>query len=130
MKNLSELKSSLMMCGTSVLAASALFVSACASVPVPTEQMADSRAAITEATTAGSSEYAPVQLSTAMEKMRRAEQAMTEEQYAQARSFAEQAQVDAQLALATTRADKAKKAADVLRADDSALREEMNRQTK
>ncbi|NDU91452.1 MAG: DUF4398 domain-containing protein [Ferrovum sp.] len=119
-----------MMRGIGVMAASALFITACASVPAPTEQMTLSRAAVTEATNAGSSEYAPAQLKTAMDKMGAAEQAMSEKKYVQARNLAEQAQVDAQLALATARAAKEKKAADALHEDDRALREEMNRNAK
>ncbi len=112
------------------MAACTLFVAGCASIPAPTEQMTISRAAVTEASTAGSNEYAPSQLKTAMEKMGGAEQAMSEKNYEQARSLAEQAQVDAQLALATTRAAKAKKSADALHEDAHVLREEMNRNAK
>jgi hypothetical protein len=130
MKNIMWLKSISVMQGAGLMAACALFVASCASIPAPTEQMASSRAAVAEATNAGSSEYAPAQLKAALEKMGGAEQAMSEKNYEQARSLAEQAQVDAQLALATARAAKARKAAAALHEDDRVLREEMNRNAK
>jgi PBP1b-binding outer membrane lipoprotein LpoB len=130
MKNILRIKSASAVQVAGLVAAGALFVASCASIPAPTEQMTSSRAAVAEATNAGSGEYAPRQLKTALEKMGGAEQAMTDKNYEQARSLAEQAQVDAQLALATTRAAKAKKAADALHEDDHVLREEMNRNAK
>ncbi len=130
MKNILRFKSVSVMQGVGFATVSALFMASCASVPAPTEQMTISRAAVTEATNAGSSEFAPTQLKTAMEKMGGAEQAMSEKNYVQARTLAEQAQVDAQLALATARAARAKKAADALHEDDRVLREEMNRKAK
>ena len=130
MKNILRIKSASAVQVAGLVAVSALFVVSCASIPAPTEQMTSSKAAVAEATNAGSNEYAPRQLKSALEEMGGAEQAMTEKKYEQARSLAEQAQVDAQLALATTRAAKAKKAADALHEDDHVLREEMNRNAK
>lgn len=130
MKNILRIKSASAVQVAGLVAAGTLFVAGCVSIPAPTEQMTNSRAAVAEATNAGSSEYAQSQLKTALEKMGGAEQAMTDKNYEQARNLAEQAQVDAQLALATTRAAKAKKAADALHEDDHVLREEMNRNAK
>ena len=78
-------------------------VAGCASTPAPTEQMAVSRAAISNASSAGADEFAPAQLKSAMEKMDSAERAMTQKDYSRARQLAEQAQVNAQLASATAR---------------------------
>lgn len=113
----------------SLFLSTALLFSACATTPAPTEQMAISRAAVNNATSAGGNEYAPIQLKSAMVKMDAAERAMTEKDYVHARQLAEQAQVDAQLAEATARSAKAQKAADALQEDTRILREEMQRKS-
>ncbi len=110
--------------------AAAIFMSGCAStpaIPAPTDQMALSRAAISNASSAGGSEYAPVQLKSAMDKMDGAERAMGTMNYGLARQLAEEAQVDAQLAAATARAAKAQKAADALHEGNRVLRKEIDR---
>jgi len=107
-----------------------LFISACASVPAPTEQIAISNEAVKNANSAGSSEFAPVQFRSAMGKMEAANRAMQEKKYALARQLSEQAQVDAQLALEMTRAAKAQKASDALQEDNRVLRQEIDRKTK
>jgi hypothetical protein len=110
--------------------AAALFMSGCAStpaVPAPTEQMALSRSAISSASSAGGSEYAPVQLKSAMDKMDSAERALGTKNYPLARSMAEEAQVDAQLAATAARAGKAQKAADALHQSDQVLKKELDR---
>lgn len=112
---------------TSLAAAS--FLIACASTPAPTEQMALSRAAVSNATSAGGNEYAPVQLKSAVDKMDAAERAMSAKDYVRARQLAEQAQVDAQVAEATARSAQAKKAADALQDDSRILRQEIDRKT-
>jgi hypothetical protein len=101
MKNFFPLRSYPMMHRLVITVAVAIFMAGCASIPAPTEQMAISRAAINNASSAGANELAPQQLKFAMEKMGAAEQAMTEKDYVRARQLAEQAQVDAQLAEAT-----------------------------
>ena len=110
--------------------AAAIFMSGCAStptIPPPTDQMALSRAAISSASSAGGSEYAPVQLKSAMDKMDGAERAMGTKNYGLARQMAEEAQVDAQLAAATARASKAQKAANALQQSDQVLKKELDR---
>lgn len=110
--------------------ATAIFMSGCAStpaIPAPTDQMALSRAAISTASSAGGSEYAPVQLKSAMDKMDSAERAMGTKNYGLARQMAEEAQVDAQLAAATARASKAQKAANALQQSDQVLKKELDR---
>ena len=118
---------------TGVTVAAAVFMAGCAStpdVPAPTEQMAVSRAAVNNATSAGGNEFAPLQLKSAMDKMDAAERAMAEKNYGLARQLAEQAQVDAQLAGATARSAKAQKAANALEEGSRVLREEIDRKTK
>jgi uncharacterized protein with von Willebrand factor type A (vWA) domain len=107
----------------------ALLLAACASTPAPTEQMALSRAAVSNATSAGGNEYAPVQLKSAVDKMDAAERAMSAKDYVRARQLAEQAQVDAQVAEATARSAQAKKAADAVQDDSRILRQEIDRKT-
>jgi len=113
-----------------VIAAAAIFMAGCASVPAPTEQMAASRAEVNNASSAGGNEFAPLQMKSAMEKMAGAEQAITDKKYDQARQLAEQAQVDAQLAEAMARSAKAQKAADELQEASRVLREELDRKSK
>ena len=119
-----------------VTVAAAIFMAGCAStpatpvIPAPTEQMAVSRAAVNNASSAGGNEFAPLQLKSAMEKMDAAERAMGEKNYARARLLAEEAQVDAKLAEATARSAKAQKAAAALQEDNRVLRKEIDRKTK
>lgn len=101
----------------------------CASTPAPTEQMAVSKAAVSNASSAGGNEFAPLQLKAAMDKMDAAERAMIKKDYVLARQLAEQAEVDAQLAGAMARSAKSKKAADALQEDSRVLRLEIDRKT-
>lgn len=115
------------MAGVAVVAA--IFMTACSSIPAPIEQIAVSKAAVSNATSAGGNEYAPLQLESAMKKMDEAERAMASKNHVLARQLAEQAQVDAQLAGAMARSAKAQKAADALQEDSRVLRQEIDRQT-
>lgn len=129
MKNSYYIKSHQMMLAAGVAVISAIFMAGCASIPAPTEQMAVSKAAVNNALSAGSNEFAPVQLKSAMEKMDAAERAMTDRNYELARQLAEQAQIDAKLAGTMARSSKAQKAADALQEDSRVLRKEIDRQT-
>jgi len=111
--------------GTTI--ASTILIVSCAGIPAPTEQMAVSKVAVSNATSAGGNEFAPLQLKSAMDKMDAAERAMSAEDYFQARQLAEQAQVDAQLAATTARSVKAQKAAGALQEDNRVLRQEIDR---
>lgn len=113
-----------------VSVAAAILMAGCASTPAPVEQMAISRAAVSNANNAENNELAPLQLKSAKEKMEAAERAMVAKDYVRARQLAEEAQVDAQLAAAMARSAKAKKAADALQEDSSVLRQEIDRQSK
>ena len=104
-------------------------MAACASAPVPDEQLALSRAAIVQAVAAGAPELAPAEMGMARDKMARAEQAVTAKEPARALTLAQQAQADAQLAEAKAQALKSRRAADALQEASRALREEMARQT-
>lgn len=129
MKKFNRLKS-YQMSRIGVVVAAAIFMAGCAStpsIPAPTEQMAVSRAAVNNASSAGGNEFAPIQLKSAMEKMDAAERAMGAKDYARARLLAEEAQVDAKLAETTARSAKAQKAADALQEDNRVLRKELDR---
>ncbi|MCK9635398.1 MAG: DUF4398 domain-containing protein [Methylobacter tundripaludum] len=127
MKKTDLLRSFQMMRGIGVSAAVAIFIAGCASIPAPTEQMAVSKVAVSNATSAGGNEFTPQALKSAMEKMDAAERAMTEQDYLRARQLAEQAQVDAQLAAVTARSAKAQKAAQELQEGNRVLQQEIER---
>jgi len=108
----------------------AVLASGCASTPAPTEQMAVSRSAINNAVSAGGAEHAAVEMTSAHDKMRRANVAMGKEDYDTARRLAEEAQADARLAEKKAHSEKAQKAANVMQDDIRVLREEINRKSK
>ena len=114
--------------GLTLSTAAILLFVGCASLPPPTEQMAVSRAAVSNALSAGGNQYAPVAYKSAVDKMQAAEAAMPQEDYALALRLAQEAEVDARLAAETARAAKAQKAADTVNDDMRVLRKEMNRQ--
>ena len=108
----------------------AVVMAGCASAPKPTEQIAVSNSAITNAARAGGTEYAPVEMAAARDKMARANQAMAKEDYEDARRLAEEAQVDARLAEKKAESAKARQAALAMSEDIRVLREEINRKTR
>ena len=113
------------------MAAVAVMVMAgCASTSAPTEQMAVSRVAVSNAMGAGGAEFAPVQYKSATDKLTAAERAMADEDYELALKLAEQAEVDAKLAAEMARSAKAQRAADALQEDIRVLRQEIDRQSK
>ena len=107
----------------------AVLLSACASVPPPTAQLAVANAAIDNAVSAGAPEYAPAELTSARNKMDRAATAMHREDHDMARQLAEEAQADARLAEKIAQSAKARKAAAVTQDDARVLREEINRKS-
>jgi hypothetical protein len=130
MKNTYLFKSNLTMRRIGTAAAAIVLMAGCASTPAPTEQMAVSRAAISNAMSAGGNQFAPVQLKSAMDKMDAAERAMAEKNYELALRLAEQAEVDARLAAEMARSAKARQAADAVQEDIRVLRQEIERLSK
>ena len=108
-------------------ACAAMALTACASAPPPTEQMAVSTAAVANAVGAGATELAPNEMKSARDKLDRAQVAMGAKDYGSARALAQEAQVDAGVAQAKAQSAKARKAAEAVREDSRALNEEMNR---
>ncbi|MEQ1532422.1 MAG: DUF4398 domain-containing protein [Sideroxydans sp.] len=129
MKTSTNNKTQTLIAKLGIVIGSAALLAACAGVQPPLEQMATSKAAVDTAVSTGANEFAPVQIKSAMEKMTRAEKAMSDENYEAAKQQAEQAQVDAQLATAMARSAKAKKAADALQEDSQILRQELDRKS-
>lgn len=108
-------------------ACAALGLSACASTPPPTEQVAVSTAAVANAVSAGATELAPAEMKSARDKLDRAKVAMVAKDYGSALVLAQEAQVDAGVAQAKAQSAKARKAAETVREDSRALSEEMDR---
>lgn len=110
--------------------AALLGLSACASEKTPaTADVAVSRAAVANATSAGASDLAPAEMQSARDKLMRANQALAAKDYKTAQDLANQASADAQLAQSKASSTKATTAADELQQSIRTLREELNRST-
>ena len=107
--------------------ASMLVLGACASTPVPTEQLAVTTAAVAQAVSVGGQELAPTEMGVARDKLVRAHLAVAAKDNDQALRLAQEAQVDAQLAGTKAEAAKARKAQAELDEAARVLREEMAR---
>jgi uncharacterized protein DUF4398 len=109
------------------LIAAAMWLSACASNPVADEKIAVAKASLQRAEQAGAPQTAPVELSTARDKLARAEKANADHNLKPATELAEQANLDAQVAEATAQQERAHKAAVEFDASLRALRQEATR---
>jgi hypothetical protein len=87
-----------------LLLITAATLSACASAPKPSDAISLSKDAVNRAVSAGATQYAPLQMKTAQDKMFLMERAIGEKKYVKVKELAEQIQVDANLAerIATT----------------------------
>lgn len=92
-----------------LLLITAVTLSACASAPIPEDQISLSKDAVSRAVSAGATAYAPLQMKVAQDKMFLMERAIGEKKYQQVRELAEQIQVDANLAERTANTVKAQK---------------------
>jgi hypothetical protein len=100
----------------------------CSSMKTPaTSSMAVSAAALESASDAGGTDYAPVEMQSARDKMALARQAMSAKDYTLANSLALEAQADAKLAQAKAGSGKAQSATDALQESIRVLREELER---
>ena len=116
---------------TTLFAATLVMTFGCSSLKTPaTADVAVSKAAVDNAASAGAAEFAPVEMTAAREKMVRANQAMADRDYPQARELAAQAQADAKLAQGKANSTKAQTAADALQDDIRVLRDELDRSSK
>ena len=108
-----------------LVACAALALAACASTPEPKEQMAVANASVDQA--AGNATEAPAELSTARDKLTRANAAMARKDYVQARQLADEAAADAALAQATARTARSSRALTEVRESIRQLQVQLNR---
>ncbi|MBI3348704.1 MAG: DUF4398 domain-containing protein [Burkholderiales bacterium] len=108
-----------------LVACAALALAACASTPEPKEQMAVANASVDQA--AGNATEAPAELSTARDKLTRANAAMARKDYVQARQLADEAAADAALAQATARTARSSRALTEVRESIRQLQAQLNR---
>ncbi len=108
---------------------SLLFVSlyGCSSTPKPVAEVSAAQTALTAAESDESTQYAPVYMDRARQKMKQAKAAMDKEKFDEARRLAEEAQADAELAQAIAARTQAEKAVSELEASIKVLREEIMR---
>jgi hypothetical protein len=130
MKNTYPPKLNQMARGIGMAAVAVMLMAGCASTSAPTEQMAVSRAAVSNAMGAGGAEFAPIQFKSASDKLTAAERAIADKDFELALRLAEQAEVDAKLAAEMARSAKAQRAAAALQDDIRVLRQELDRQSK
>lgn len=108
-----------------------MLLTACSSMQTPaTADVAVSKAAVDNATTADAAEYAPLEMNRARDKLAMANRAMADHDYKLADTLANEAQADAKLALAKANSAKARAAAAALQDDVRVLREELQRSAK
>ena len=114
---------------TCAIAACAIGAAGCASLygTAPTEEMAVANAAMSDATSAGASQYAATDYRNAQRKLDRAHAAIAAHDDEAARNLAQEAAADAQLAAARARSAKAQRAAAEVQAGIRALRDEIAR---
>lgn len=106
------------------LALGSTFVLAgCAGKP-PTEQYAVTQSAVNAAVSSGGTEFAAVEMKAAQDKFKKAEIAMHDKKYEEAKLLAEQAEWDARVAERKAQAAKAQKAVQDSRQGVQELREE------
>jgi hypothetical protein len=106
----------------------AVLTAGCSSLKTPaTADVAVSKAAVENAAGAGATEFAPMEMQSAREKLALANAAMKAKDYKLASELANQAQVDAKLAQSKANSAKAQTAADALQDDIRVLREELYR---
>ena len=117
---------------TLTLCAAAMGLSVgCSSLKTPaTADVAVSKAALENAAGAGGTQFAPMEMAAAREKMARANKAMADKDYKLAVDLAAQAQADAKLAQGKANSAKAQAAANALQDDINVLRSELERNNK
>ncbi len=113
---------------TLVAGAALVLLVGCASKGAPpVGEMATARAALSQAESAGALQAAPVEMLAARDKFSKAEAAVREENFEQARLLAAQAEVDAEVAEKKARTVKAQAAAAEMARSNELLRKELER---
>ncbi|MFJ4247044.1 DUF4398 domain-containing protein [Pseudomonas sp. NPDC089741] len=100
-------------------------LSACASAPIPEQQISLSKDAVNRAVAAEATQYAPLEMKAAQDKMFQMERALGEKNYPQAKVLAEQIEADANLAERKSRAVKWQKQLTDARSGIQVLKQEM-----
>jgi len=124
MSSMNAVKDSLGLIG---MAGILVLVTGCASVAPPREQLGAAEAGVRQASATKASQYAPTELRMASDKLARAQTAMHEKRYDEARRLAEEALVDAQLAESKARTAEAQQTARNMREAINSLRRESER---
>lgn len=126
MEEVMSKKLKISICCASAIAMSTLL--GCSSMKAPaTAEMAVSKSAVDSAAGEGATEFAPIEMNSAREKLALANKAMDARDYKLAADLATQAQADARLAQGKAKSAKAQKAADALQEDIRVLWEELQR---
>jgi hypothetical protein len=121
------MKKSISRSGAIGLFLSSVFLAvSCSSVEPPHGVLSQADFQVREAEELQASQYAPLELRTARDKLESAEAAMRREDYVRARHLAEEALVDAQLASEKTRSEKVQENLAVLRRTILTLKNELD----
>jgi len=112
---------------TATVAAAALAGCTSTGVAPPRAEFARAELAIEQAVAADATEYAPLQLQEAREKLQQGRQALYDENFTVAGWLAEEAQVSAELAMAEAQSARAEQLAEENRRSIEVLREELQR---
>lgn len=104
-----------------------VFSSGCSTTPKPVAQLAGATTALMSAENQDATDFAPVAMDRARDKLRRAEEAVKKEEYGDAKRLAEEAQADAELAQAITGKTQAQVAVREMEISIEVLREEIMR---
>lgn len=99
-------------------------VSACSSVEPPNTLTTQARDSVQRAKSVGAEQQAPLALREANQFLAKAEEAMVNEEYKEARYLLEKSMINSELAIARTNAKKSKEAASQIEQNLDALREE------
>nr|WP_225778477.1 DUF4398 domain-containing protein [Pseudomonas sp. Marseille-Q3773] len=109
----------------SLLIGSLVLLGGCASALVPSEQIELTRSAINRAVSADATQYAPVEMRAAQEKLSAMDRALGQDDLELVRRLAEQAEADARLAERKAMASKRQEQLDIARKGIEVLRQEM-----
>ncbi|MDO8844294.1 MAG: DUF4398 domain-containing protein [Methylicorpusculum sp.] len=99
-------------------------VISCSSTPPPYEEITRSSYVIEEAQEDGAQTHAPLELRQAHQTLEKAQQALKDERYEEARNFASIAEIEAELAKSKTEAIKNKQAAEDIQESILVLKQE------
>ncbi|MFT0868056.1 DUF4398 domain-containing protein [Pseudomonas sp. CAM1A] len=102
-----------------------MMVGGCTTVVVPTEQIELTRSAINRAVAADATQYAPVEMRAAQDKLGALDRALGEKRFGQVRLLAQQAEADARLAETKARAQKTQEQLKIEEQGIEVLKQEM-----